>query len=123
VFVETDMGTGEVIAERQNYLLFDRTVAFFVQRGIMLPVSAAEFYEGLRQKFAERDGMYFLSEQVAEYDRRRLEVKKVEQFELFVTDEKCVLSAKLRDGTGQRVILEEIALRDPVMPVPDGHIR
>jgi hypothetical protein len=35
----------------------------------------------------------------------------------------CVLSAKLRDGTGQRVILEEIALRDPVMPVPDGHIR
>ena len=34
-----------------------------------------------------------------------------------------VLSAKLRDGAGQRVILEEIALRDPVMPVPDGHIR
>ena len=33
-----------------------------------------------------------------------------------------VLSAKLRDGAGQRVILEKIALRDPVMPVPDGLI-
>jgi hypothetical protein len=34
-----------------------------------------------------------------------------------------VLSAKLRSGAGERVLLEEIALRDPVMPVPDGLIR
>ncbi len=33
-----------------------------------------------------------------------------------------VLSAKLRSGAGERVLLEEIALRDPVMPVPDGLI-
>ena len=41
-FVSKD-GRAEVIAERQNYLLFDRMVAFHVQRGVMVPVSAAEF--------------------------------------------------------------------------------
>ena len=59
VFVSKD-GQAEVIAERQNYLLFDRMVAFHVQRGVTVPLSAAEFYAGLTQRFSERDGMYFL---------------------------------------------------------------
>jgi hypothetical protein len=86
VFVSKD-GQGEVIAERQNYLLFDRMVAFHVQRGVMVPLSAAEFYAGLAQRFPERDGMYFLPEQVAEYDRKRMTVREVLQLQLFVTDE------------------------------------
>src|SRR2546426_228605 len=71
VFVAKD-GQAEIIAERQNYLLFDRMVAFYVQRGIAVPLSAAEFYQGLAQRFSEREGMYFLPEQVAEYDKRRM---------------------------------------------------
>ena len=59
VFVAKD-GRAEVIAERQNYLLFDRMVAFHVQRRVTVPLSAAEFYQGLVQRFSERDGMYFL---------------------------------------------------------------
>src|SRR5437867_2200721 len=43
----------EIIAERQNFLLFDRMVAFYVQRGIPVPVSGSEFYTGLRQRFPE----------------------------------------------------------------------
>ena len=86
VFVAKD-GKAEVIAERQNYLLFDRMVAFHVQRGVMVPLSAAEFYAGLAQRFPERDGMYFLPEQVAEYDKKRMKVKEVLQLQLFVTDE------------------------------------
>jgi hypothetical protein len=78
----------EVLAERQQHLLFDRMVAFHVQRGAAVPLSASEFYLGLKQKFPERDGMYFLSEQVSVYDRQRLEAKSVEQLELFVSDEK-----------------------------------
>lgn len=50
-------GQAEVIAERQNYLLFDRMVAFHVQRGVTVPLSAAEFYAGLTQRFSERDGI------------------------------------------------------------------
>jgi len=86
VFVSKD-GLAEVIAERQNYLLFDRMVAFHVQRGVTVPLSATEFYAGLVQRFSERDGMYFLPEQVAEYDKKRITVRAVLQLELFVIDE------------------------------------
>jgi len=84
-------GKIEPLAERQNYLLFDRMVAFHVQRGVGVPYSAAEFYSGLRQRCPERDGMYFLPEQVSEYDRKRLEVKEIEQLQLFVSDEKSAI--------------------------------
>ena len=90
VFVSKD-GQAEAIAERQNFLLFDRMVAFHVQRGVTIPLSAAEFYAGLEQGFSERDGMYFLPEQVAEYDRKRMTVKDVLQLELFVKDEETAI--------------------------------
>ncbi len=77
----------EAIAERTSHLLFDRMVAFHVQRGVSVPLSAAEFRNGLHQRFPERDGMYFLSEQVEEYDRKRMTVSEVSQLELFVSDE------------------------------------
>lgn len=85
--LSTQSSSLEIVAERQNYLLFDRMVAFHVQRGVTVPLSAAEFYAGLAQRFPERDGMYFLPEQVAEYDKKRMKVKEVLQLELFVTDE------------------------------------
>jgi hypothetical protein len=90
VFVSKD-GQAEVIAERQNYLLFDRMVAFHVQRGVTVPMSAAEFYAGLVQRFSERDGMLFLPEQVAEYDKKRMTVREVLQLQLFVTDESSAI--------------------------------
>ncbi len=90
VFV-SDGKKREVISERQNYLLFDRMVAFHVQRGVSVPLSASEFYAGLRQRFPERDGMYFLPEQVGEYEKARLEAEEVEQYELFVSDERSAI--------------------------------
>jgi hypothetical protein len=90
VFVSKD-GQAEVIAERQNYLLFDRMVAFHVQRGVTIPLSAAEFYTGLIQRFSERAGMYFLPEQVAEYDKKCMTVREVLQLKLFVTDESSAI--------------------------------
>jgi DNA modification methylase/predicted RNA-binding Zn-ribbon protein involved in translation (DUF1610 family) len=90
VFVEKNAAV-EIIAERQNYLLFDRMVAFHIQRGVSVPLSASEFYAGLRQRFPERDGMYFTPEQVAEYDAKRAQVAQVEQLSLFVSDEKSAV--------------------------------
>jgi hypothetical protein len=81
----------EVVAERQQHLLFDRMVAFHVQRGVTVPLSASDFYSGLRQRFPERDGMYFLSEQVEEYETRRMSATEVEQLTLFVSDEKSAI--------------------------------
>ena len=80
-------GQSQPIAERQRILLFDRMVAFHVQRGVSVPLSAGDFYQGLAKKFPERDGMYFSTEQVAEYDRKRMAARDVLQLDLFVSDE------------------------------------
>ncbi len=89
--VRTDLGL-ETIAERQNFLLFDRMVAYHIQQGVVVPMGSAQFYAGLKQRFVERDSMYFLPEQVAEYDRARLEADTVEQIALFVNDEKSAIT-------------------------------
>lgn len=86
VFVAKD-GQVENIAERQNYLLFDRMVAFHILHGVSVPLSATEFYDGLVQRFIERDGMHFLPEQVAEYDRKRAQMTRASQMDLFVSDD------------------------------------
>ena len=86
-----DRGQYEMIAERLDYLLFDRMVAFHIQRRATIPLSANAFYAGLAQRFPSRDGMYFLPEQVAEYDRKRLTVKEISQLDLFVNDESSAI--------------------------------
>ena len=86
VYVNKD-GCSEVIAERKEFLLYDRMVAFHIQRGVSVPLSAPEFYQGLAQQFPERDGMYFLASQTAEYDKKRINANGVEQLTLFVSDE------------------------------------
>ncbi len=86
VFI-SENNQSEIIVERLNYLLFDRMIAFHIQRGVTVPLSASEFYLGLDQKFSKCDEMYFLPEQMAEYEKKRITVKEVLQLELFVTDE------------------------------------
>ena len=56
----------------RSYLLYDRMVAFHVQRGCPFRCLQRVFTSVLRQRFPERDGMYFLPDQVSEYDRKRL---------------------------------------------------
>lgn len=81
----------EVIAERMSYLLFDRMVAFHVQRGVTVPLSAAEFYAGLDQRFSHRDSMYFLPDQAMHYDKKRITATGIEQISLFVNDESTAI--------------------------------
>jgi hypothetical protein len=90
VFVSKD-GEAEIIAERQNYMLYDRMLAFHVQRGVNVPFSAPEFHAGLIQRFSEREGMFFLPEQVVEYDKKRMTVQKILQLPLFVIDESSAI--------------------------------
>jgi len=80
-------GNLEIMSERQAYMLYERMVAYYITRGIMVPISTQEFYTGLMGKFIERDGMYFLPEQAAEYEKKRITVKEIVQLELFITDE------------------------------------
>ena len=83
----------EVVAERQAYLLFDRMVAYHIMQGIPVPLDATDFYKGLDERFLKRDNMYFLPDQVNEYDTARIktDVEQI-QFSLFVTNEKTAIS-------------------------------
>ena len=107
VFVARE-GSAEVIAERQGYLLFDRMVAFHVQRGVTVPLSTTEFQDGLAQRFPERDGMFFLPEQVAEYDTKRLGARELVQLELFVTDEESAIQWLRQQLTKKPQTFQEI---------------
>jgi 16S rRNA G966 N2-methylase RsmD len=91
VFATDEEGRAEVIAERTGRLLYDRMVAFHVQRGVLVPLSAAEFAAGMQNRFPPREDMFFLNDQVAEYDRRRMTTKELKQLDLFVTDESSAI--------------------------------
>ena len=71
--------------------LFDRMVAFHVQRGVLVPISASELFDGLMSRFPERDGMYFLNEQVARYDAQRMKASELIQLNIFIIDEKSAI--------------------------------
>jgi DNA modification methylase len=83
-------GQVEILLERMNYRLFDRMIAFYVSRGVTVLLSKIEFYKGL-ERFKKRDEMYFLKEQLAEYDLKRMSVKDILQLELLVTNESTAI--------------------------------
>jgi len=86
--VERDpSGEVRVIRERLPDRLYDRMEAFHLQRNLAIPVTATEFYEGLNQRFPQRDGMHFLDEQVEAYERHRMTIKELKAAQLFITDE------------------------------------
>lgn len=75
------------VVERSAKILFDRLIAFYVQRSLPVPIDAGKFQEGLKERFVERDGMYFTQEQVEEYERKKAEVPEFIQMSLFVGSE------------------------------------
>lgn len=83
----------EILSERQAILLFDRMVAYHIMQGIPVPIDATDFYKGLDEKFLKRDDMYFLLDQVNEYDTARIkaDVEPI-QFSMFVTNEKSAIA-------------------------------
>ena len=85
-------GKIETVTERQAFLLFDRMVAYHIMQGLPVPIDAADFYKGLDDRFLKRDRMYFLPDQVNEYDlaRSSMELEKAD-IALFVTDEKSAI--------------------------------
>lgn len=101
-------GTIDYITERDPRILFDRLVAWFVRHNAPVPLSTQELQLGLTQRFPERDGMIFLPEQVAEYERKRARAAQAPQMELFIVDERSSIdwladSLKKRPSTYQDI--------------------
>ncbi|MGI8793635.1 MAG: DNA methyltransferase, partial [Acidimicrobiales bacterium] len=85
----TDGRRGEArpIRERMADRLYDRMIAFHVNRRIPVPVTTSEFFAGLDQRFPTRDGTYFLDSQVESYERHRITIKDLLEDTLFITGE------------------------------------
>lgn len=75
------------IIERSPKILFDRLIAFYVQKGLPVPIDAGKFQHGLRERFVETDGMFFTTEQAAEYDKKKAEHPEFVQLSLLVASE------------------------------------
>jgi len=89
--IKEEGDTGYIVEERTPRSLFDRMVAYHVQRGIPVPLSSAEFQEKAIEKYPERDGMLFLPEQVSIYERKRMNKNKFMQLSIFIQDEKSAI--------------------------------
>jgi len=80
------------VDERQPRILFDHVIAYYVRKGIQIPIASSQaFQSGLKEKFDERDGMYFLHEQALEYDKKKLQTGTLRQSELFVINEESAI--------------------------------
>ena len=90
--VKAQGGQLAFITERDPRILYDRMVAFYVGHSTPVPLSSAEFQAGLAEKFPERDGMFFLPEQVNEYDKKRAQVENIGQLSIFVEDERSAIN-------------------------------
>ena len=84
-------GILEIVVERDPRRIYDRMVAWFVRHHFPVPLSTEEFLEGLQSRYPERDGMVFLPEQVAEYDRKRAQTAQAPQMTMFVSDERSAI--------------------------------
>ena len=75
------------IVERSSKILYDRLITFYLMHGLPVPIDAKDFQDGLKQRFVERDGMYFTAEQAAEYDEKKAKSPQFLQLSLIVTNE------------------------------------
>lgn len=75
------------IVERSPKILYDRLIAYYVQHGYPVPMDAHEFQQGLRERFVERDGMFFTAAQAIEYEEKKKLAPEFVPMGLIVSDE------------------------------------
>lgn len=75
------------IVERSAKILYDRLVSSCVERGLQIPLDASEFQAGLRERYIERDGMFFTPAQAAEYDEKKAHAPEMLSLAIIVSNE------------------------------------
>lgn len=79
--------TTTAVVERNAKILYDRLIAYYVQHGYAVPIDAIEFQKGLKERFIERDGMYFTASQALEYEEKRAKSDGFVPMTLFIGSE------------------------------------
>lgn len=77
----------ECVIERDMRILYDRVVSYFVQNGLNVPLNAQDFQKGLRERFIERDSMFFTASQALEYEEKKKSANGIIPMALFISSE------------------------------------
>ena len=72
------------IVERSPKVLYDRMITYFLMHGLPVPLDAADFQEGLRNRYIQEDGMIFTSAQLNQYHELKKKHNITDQPSLFV---------------------------------------
>lgn len=86
VHLQLDKTTNTII-ERCPKILYDRLISYYVQHNYAIPMDAHEFQKQLRERFIERDGMFFTASQAVEYEGKKEYTEGVIPMALFIGSE------------------------------------
>jgi len=86
VHIENGNSTTSIV-ERNHKILYDRLISYYVQHGYSIPMDSQEFQRGLKERFVERDGMFFTASQAAEYEQKKLKAPGFVPMGIMVSDE------------------------------------
>ena len=75
------------VVERSPKILYDRLISYYVQHGYAIPMDAQEFQKALRERFIERDGMFFTASQTVEYESKKEKSEGFVPMALFISSE------------------------------------
>ena len=75
------------IIERSPKILYDRLISYYVQKGFAIPLDALAFQNALRERFSERDGMFFTASQLYEYEEKKKTTVEFVPMGLIVSNE------------------------------------
>jgi hypothetical protein len=115
VVLDTDIAPNVIQTARQHYQA-EGSVNTVTENGTTRTLAADEFIDEIE------DALIELAQGNPLLTNTNVEIERVECRSAAVAFER-VLSAKLRRGVWWWGSLEEVALRDPVVPVSDGFIR
>ena len=75
------------IIERSPKILYDRLISYCVVNGKQVPMDAQDFQQGLRERYVERDGMFFTATQASDYEMKRSQTVGFAPMGIIVSDE------------------------------------
>lgn len=75
------------IVERNPKILYDRMISYYVQHGYSVPMDSIVFQKGLRERFVERDGMFFTATQAVDYEKKKLNAPGFVPMGIIISDE------------------------------------
>ena len=75
------------IIERNPKILYDRMLSYYVANNISVPIDATDFQQGLRERYIEKDGMFFTAAQAAEYEEKKKTAPEFVPMGIIVSDE------------------------------------